>query len=379
MNNIFSLQNLNGLDKAFVIGVAVTKEKKDEAEEHLRELVLLARNLDVEVVGTELVIVRRPKPKYFVGDGKARDLVRQCRILSADMIMIDQNLSPSQQRNWERLADMYTVDRTGLILEVFARRARTHEARLQIELAREKYALPRLTNAWTHLSRQTGGSATQRDMGEKQIELDRRQVSRNIHKLEKELKKVSRQRQTQRKRRTKSALQAASLVGYTNAGKSTLLNLLSGSNVNVADNLFETLDPTTRMVVFPGNWKFLLTDTIGFIHKLPHLLIESFKATLEEAVLSDFFIHVIDAGSPYVREHYETTEHVLDEIGANGKTTLCVFNKVDRLGSDMKRSYIRNRYPDAVFASFKTGEGVALLKTRIVELLDQQHGQASQW
>ncbi|HEX8280328.1 MAG TPA: GTPase HflX, partial [Chthoniobacterales bacterium] len=275
-------------------------------------------------------------------------------------VIFDNELSPAQGRNLEHLFKRKVLDRTQLILDIFAQRARSREGRLQIELAQLQYLLPRLTRMWTHLSRQTGGIGT-RGPGETQLEVDRRRVQERIARLERELEQVRKVRSTQREGRRRHQWPVAAVVGYTNAGKSTLLNLLTGADVLAADRLFATLDPTTRSFTLPNKQRMLLTDTVGFLRKLPHQLIESFKATLEEVSEADLLIHVVDLSHPRVDEHIEAVNEVTKELGAFGKQTLLVFNKVDALENRELVAAYEARFPRSVAISARTGEGVSTL------------------
>ena len=275
--------------------------------------------------------------------------------------MLCNPLSPSQQRNWERLVKVCVIDREEVILDIFASRATTREAVLQVELARLHYNLPRLTRAWTHLSRQRGGVTGARGQGETQIETDRRLLKLRIASLEKELHVLKQQRATGRKHRERTAIPHGAIVGYTNVGKSSLLHHLSGAGVLVADQLFATLDPTTRRITLPNRQDLLLTDTVGFVRKLPHSLVEAFKSTLEEAVLADFLILVLDLASPQLDAQWETTLNVLKELGAEEKNTLIVFNKMDLIDPErdaMLLARTRALFPGSIYISTRTGEGM---------------------
>jgi GTP-binding protein HflX len=267
--------------------------------------------------------------KYLCGTGKAAEVVEFARAHECDCIVLDNELAPSQQREWEELAGMCVIDREEVILDIFAQRAQTKEATLQVELARMQYALPRMARMWGHLDREGGGGTGGRGMGEQQIEVDRRLARKKIDSIKKELEAVRTQRATRRKDREKLDMAHGAIVGYTNAGKSTLLNRLSGSDIMAKDMLFATLDTTTRSIEIPDGQTLLLTDTVGFVRNLPHRLVEAFKATLEEAVLADFLIHVLDANSPEAEKFFDTTMHVLGELGAEGKPMITILNKCD--------------------------------------------------
>jgi GTP-binding protein HflX len=360
------LPTLPSAQRAFLVGVQTPDMPDGEGEELLAELTELVENLGLSVVRATLVRLRSPSPALFLGKGKAAELVADAKSDGADVIVFDSALSPAQQRNWEELAGIAVIDRQEVILEVFADRAHTREAVLQVALARMEYSLPRLTRAWTHLSRQRGKGAMGGE-GETQLEQDRRVVRDRIAHLKEELAAVVRQRGVQRTRRVRVPLPTASIVGYTNAGKSSLLNRLTGSHVLVEDKLFATLDPTTRQLVLPGNQKLLLTDTVGFIRRLPHGLVEAFKATLEEVLVADFLIHVVDITSPHFEKHRATTLSVLAELGAGDRPALNVFNKVD-LADENEIRAARQAVPDALFVSARTGKGIAALEDRCREM-----------
>jgi GTP-binding protein HflX len=282
-----------------------------------------------------------------------------------DTVIFDDDLSPAQCRNLEKIFECKILDRTSLILDIFAQRARTREGKLQIELAQLQHLLPRLTRFWGHLSRQSGGIGMRGGEGESQLEADRRKVSERIDKIERDLDAVRRQRATQRAGRQRSQWPLASIVGYTNAGKSTLLNALTGSDVLAKDILFATLDPTTRRLKLPTNQNVLLTDTVGFIKKLPHGLVEAFKATLEEVVRADLLLHVVDISHPQAEEQIAAVDAVLKEIGADEKSTLMIFNKMDQLDGSGGLNRLQEKFPHAVAISATTGEGISALLAEI--------------
>jgi GTP-binding protein HflX len=360
------------IETAFLIGVQTPRLPPGEGAELLAELRELVENLGLAVAGSVLVHLRQPTPALLLGRGKAAELIAAAKAAGADVIILDEALSPAQQRNWEAEAGMAVLDRQEVILEVFAERAHTREAMLQVELARQEYFLPRLKRAWTHLSRQRGRGALGGE-GETQLEQDRRTVRARIGHLQEALLAVRRQRGVQRQRRLRVPVPTCAIVGYTNAGKSLLLNRLTGAHVLVEDKLFATLDPTTRQLALPNNQKLLVTDTVGFIRRLPHGLVEAFKATLEEVVVADFLIHVLDVTSPDVAQHQATTLAVLAELGAERKTILTVFNKID-IADPAALESVRLSARGALFVSAKTGAGLDALLARCAELVAQEFG-----
>jgi GTPase len=357
----------SGLERAFLVGVQTPDMAEGEGDELLAELRELVENLRLKVTSAVLVKLRARSPALLLGSGKAEELVALAKADDAHVIVVDAALSPAQQRNWEKLSGLAVIDRQEVILEVFADRAQTREARLQVALARLEYSLPRLTRAWSHLSRQRGRGSLGGE-GETQLEQDRRAVRDRITHLKSELAGVVQQRDVQRRRRLRVPLATAAIVGYTNAGKSSLLNALTGSHLLVEDKLFATLDPTTRQMALPGNQKLLVTDTVGFIRRLPHGLVEAFKATLEEVVVADFLIHVLDAANPDFEKHHATTLAVLGELGAGEKPMLTVFNKIDKASPARLRA-ARHLAPDAIFVSALTGAGLDALAEHCRELV----------
>lgn len=344
-------------NRAYLIGVELPGEE-DEAV-LLEELEELVKTVGYEVVKKKRIKVRQAHARYLIGSGKAEEILEEMEELGCDVLIFDNELSPAQQRNLEALMGRAVEDRQSIILEIFGQRAQTREAVLQVDLARQEYYLPRLKRAWTHLSRQKGGGAMARGMGEKQIEMDERLVRDRIAKLKRELAEVVKQRSTQRKRRERVPLPTAAIVGYTNAGKSSLLNCLTGAEVLAEDKLFATLDPTTRKLQLPSGQILLVTDTVGFVRKLPHRLIEAFKATLEEATYGDFLIHVVDITSNDIEKHMATTMQVMKELGAHKKQIITVFNKIDSPEiNHVTVAQMRAKYPKSLFISAKTGEGV---------------------
>jgi GTPase len=352
--------------RALLVGTFVDPAGRDEAASLLEELAELVTTLGTSIGDRMLVYHRETHPRYFVGSGKAEEIVRRAEELGLDLIVFDNELSPSQQRNWEKLSGGPVVDRQEVILDIFARRAQTREARLQIELARAEYSLPRLTRAWGHLVRQGGGIGS-RGEGESQLEQDKRRLRGQIERLRRELKQVRAARATQRKDRQRTPVPNAAIVGYTNAGKSSLLRRLTGADVLIEDKLFATLDTTTRRIDLPNKQPLLLTDTVGFVRRLPHRLVEAFNATLEESILADFLIHVLDASQPAVLQFYQTTVHVLEELGSHDKQALIVFNKIDKVEDPAVLAHLRRHFPDALFVSVHTGDGIDSLINRIGE------------
>lgn len=354
------------VERAILIGFKDSNTPLNEATEHIDELEELVNGIEVPVIKKIIINLREHNPKYFMGSGKALEMKDLAKELKADCIVFDSDLSPSQQRNWEELTEICVIDRPEVILDIFANRATTREAVIQVMLAKMEYSLPRLTRAWTHLSRQRGGSSGSRGEGEQQLEIDRRLVQSRISSLQKELKVVQRHRDTQRKSRNRSGIPHAAIVGYTNAGKSTLLNHLTGSNVLAEDKLFATLDPTTRHITLQNNQSMILTDTVGFVRKLPHNLIEAFKSTLEEATLADFLILILDISSCQVEQHWETTLAVLEELGAGDKKMIVAFNKTDKQHDPVIIAKMRAQHPDSIFMSALTGDGVDELNHQVM-------------
>jgi GTPase len=364
------------VETAFLIGAYFDRADEDVARSLLDELAELVSTLGIEVLATECIFIRTRSKRYLTGSGKAAEMMESARKLGADCIVFDNELAPAQQRAWETEGDITVIDREEVILDIFKMRARTSEARLQVELAQMQYSLPRLARMWSHLDRQGGGGSgggggASRGEGEQQIEVDRRLARKRIDRIKSDLEDIRRNRQTQRKQRADDGICQASIVGYTNAGKSSLLNLLSGSSVLAEDKLFATLDPTTRRIELPDGQPLLLTDTVGFVRNLPHRLVEAFKATLEEAVIADFLIHVLDAGAAEIYAHYETTRSVLQELGAADKPTVIVLNKVDLIADDPDRLHeLKSHFdPSAVFISIATGEGIETLIHRLAGMM----------
>ncbi len=352
------------VEKAYLLAVISKEEERNNAESLLDELDELVSNLGIQIFHKKVVRVRKTYPGYLIGKGKFNEIIQQVGDLACDVIIFDNELSPSQQRNWEEESKVLVIDRQEIILDVFAARAQTKEAVLQVKLARLEYSLPRLRRAWTHLGRQRGGGVTQRGEGEAQIELDQRLVRDQITATKKEIKQIAKTRKTTRKRRLKIPLPTIALVGYTNAGKSTFLNKVCRSDVLSEDKLFATLDPTSRHARLPNGIKIIFTDTVGFIRKLPHRLVDAFRATLEETLIANLLLHVVDLSNPQFEEHMETTVAVLNELGAEDKEILTVFNKIDLLKSnDLENLKLSQNCKgvDNVFVSCESGEGISEL------------------
>jgi GTP-binding protein HflX len=356
------------LEKVFLIGVELKSRSAAAVRESLVELAELAQTAGAEIAGDGVQKMESLNAATFIGKGKAEEFSNFCKRQKVDSIIFDDELSPAQSRNLEKIFGCRVMDRTALILDIFAQRARTREGKMQIELAQLEYLLPRLTRFWSHLSRQRGSTGSIGGEGESQLESDRRKISERIDKISRDLEAVRRQRATQRAGRQRSNWPLASIVGYTNAGKSTLLNALTGAEVLAEDKLFATLDPTTRRLKLPTNQNVLLTDTVGFIKKLPHGLVEAFKATLEEVVQADLLLHVVDISHPQVEEQIAAVNSVLTEIGAGEKPVLMIFNKMDKLQNGAGSgalNRLREKFPNAVSISAQTGEGIAHLLAEI--------------
>ncbi len=345
------------------LGMPVKREDLEEFEQ-------LARSAGADPVATITGRRERPDSRYFVGSGKAQEIAASARAENAALILFDHPLSPSQQRNLERLSGVRVLDRSGLILDIFARRARSFEGKLEVELAQLKHQASRLVRGWTHLERQKGGIGVRGGPGETQLETDRRLLNARVRSVSQRLERLKQQRDTGRSARAQIPVPSVALVGYTNAGKSTLFNALTGSEVYIADQLFATLDPTVRRLSLPGGAPVVLADTVGFIRELPHELVAAFQSTLQEAREAHLLLHVVDASDARRDEHQQQVGSVLEEIGAGAIPQLRVYNKIDRLGLAPKVERGADGRPSAVWISAAAGQGLELLRTAIGERLD---------
>jgi GTP-binding protein HflX len=356
----------NNSERALIVCVETDEAAEEYAVEELRSL---AETAGAEVVGDFHQHRQRPDPAYYIGKGKTEELAAGVLDTQAELVIVDSELSPTQQRNLQTSLNVRVIDRTQLILDIFGQRAHTREGKLQVELAQLTYLLPRLMNLYTKFERQQGGIGVRGGSGETKLETDRRKVRDHIGDLQEELAEVRSQRHQQRSLRRKLPFPTAALVGYTSAGKSTLINTLSGADVYADPKLFATLDPTTRRVVLPDGWAILVTDTVGFIRNLPHDLVAAFRATLEEVIEADFLIHVVDASHPQLELQREAVEDVLEELGAGGKPTITVFNKADRVQDQYHLRELVTSTENACYLSAKTAEGMPALMDRIVATL----------
>ena len=356
--------------------VSIVSGNNDESS--CRELEGLSESLGLEIIGHEKIKVREKSPKFGMGSGKAESLSQKAAELGADLFVFDWNPTPSQQRNWEELSGIPAVDRQELIIRIFADRANTREAELQVKLAELSYSLPRLTHKYIDLSRQRGGRYGTKGSGETKLETDRRKIEKRIQQLEKEIEQVRKQRQMQRRQRERNSQPVCAIVGYTNAGKSSLLNALTGADVQAQDKLFVTLDAVTRRFQAAPGLQVLLTDTVGFIRQLPHSLIKAFRSTLEEAALADIIINILDASDTAIGTHYETTLSVLKELsdnknGAQDIPMITLLNKIDCLqvneNGENPVQELHARFPGSIPVSVKNGTGLDVLKDRIINMI----------
>lgn len=370
-------EELHRRQRALLVSVYKGSNQREICEEHLDELALLTETYGIDVAAKIPCSVRKFAASTFVTEGKVEELLKTAQELNVDLVIFDDEIAPSQQRNLEALFKIPVMDRTGVILEVFAQRAQTKEARLQIELAKVKYQAPRLKRLWSHLSRQAGtggkgGGAYLKGEGEKQIEIDRRILKKQIDTLQSEIREVRAHRETQRGLRTRSEIPVFAIVGYTNAGKSTLLNALTDASVFVEDKLFATLDTTTRKYSLLNNQEILLIDTVGFIRKLPHLLVAAFKSTLEEAFQADVLLHLVDVSHPMAEEQAATTYEVLQELNAEDKPIITVLNKMDACKDRQMITRLRILYPKSVPISALNKTGFEDLQEQMIQELNRR-------
>lgn len=361
--------------KALLISIFQLPGQRQSCEEHLNELELLCETFGVTTIHKEPCHLRKYDASTYIGKGKLEELIQVGIDKGADLFIFDEEISPAQQRNLEKIIGKPVIDRTEVILGVFAQRAHTKEAQLQIEVARTRYEAPRLKRLWTHLSRQAataGGGAYLKGAGEKQIEIDRRLLKNKIDSLQKELEQVRAHRVTQRVSRNRTGIPVFAIIGYTNAGKSTLLNALTNAGIFVEDKLFATLDTTTRKFNLRNHQEVLIIDTVGFIRKLPHLLVAAFKSTLEEATEADILLHLIDASHPMAEEQAATTYEVLKELGAKNSHIITVLNKIDKCQNPAMINRLRMTYPKNVQISALTGEGLDQLEEAMIRELSLQ-------
>jgi len=344
-------------ERACLVGLHLKGNNSWDMEDSLDELEQLAYSAGADTIQKVMVVREKPTPAYYIGKGKVEEIESIIIESGLDLVVFDNDLSPAQERNLCETLKVKVLDRTELILDIFAQRAVSNEGKLQIELAQLNYMLPRLTRLWTHLSRQEGGIGT-RGPGEKQLEVDRRRVRERIDRLKKDLKKIKESRALQRQHRIRKGFPLISLVGYTNAGKSTLFNALTDARALVKDQLFSTLMPLSRKINLPNNQHAILSDTVGFLNKLPHHLIEAFKATLEEVVVADLLVHVMDVTSPHLDQKFAAVLEVLEELGVHEKPMINVLNKIDLADNTYSLERLKRDFPQSVCISAKTGVGI---------------------
>ena len=364
------IRKSNKLENAILVGVGLRNAGKIELRESLKELQQLALTAGAKVTQILHQQLNSINPATYIGKGKVSELSDMVKKNDCELVIFDDELSPAQTSALEKKLKCAVIDRTGLILDIFAIHARTKEAKLQVELAQNNYLLPRLTGQWTHLERQEGAIGA-RGPGETQLETDRRAVRKRIAKLEKDLKKIESQRKVRIAGRKGFKLVAT--IGYTNAGKSTLLNALSGADTLVEDKLFATLDTTVRKVKLKNGIEILLSDTVGFIRKLPHDLVASFKSTLSESIEADILLHIVDASHPNFKAQIEAVMAVLNEIEIADKPMIIVFNKVDKIRYEERKSALRKNYPESIMVSALTGAGLQDLKLKILNIITKSH------
>lgn len=358
--------------KALLIGIYTRLANKPICEEHLSELEGLADTFGIDTVGKMAAPLQKIDATTFVQSGKVNEIIEEIKKTGANLVIFDEEISPAQQRNLEKKFKTAVMDRTELILEIFAARAETKEAHLQIELAKIRYQFPRLKRMWSHFSRQRASGGYLRGAGEKQIEIDRRLLKKRVEKLQSELKEVKQYRATQKAQRLRSGIPTFAIVGYTNAGKSTLLNALTEANVLVEDKLFATLDPTTRKFRLPNNQEILLTDTVGFIRKLPHTLVAAFRSTLEAALHDDVLLLLVDVSHPLAEEHLETSYNLLKELDAQEESIIIVLNKADLVDDRSKIMRLRLKYAKTIEVSALKKAGFEDLFEAMVRELEKK-------
>lgn len=368
LNKLHSTKQVK--ERALLVGISHPYDKV-AVDDFVEELALLADTAGVEVVATATQNLKHIDPSTYIGKGKVQEIAEKVFEENIQVVIFDDDLSPAQTKNIEKAVKCKTIDRSALILDIFAKRARSSESKTQVELAQLEYLLPRLTRQWTHLERQAGGGVFTKGPGETQLETDRRLIGNRIAVLKEELKKIEKQRKTQRGSR--HDLFQVALVGYTNAGKSTLLNALSDADVFVEDRLFATLDATVRRVLLDNDYPCLMSDTVGFIRKLPHHLVASFRSTLEEVREADILLHVVDVSNHQFHEQMETVNQVLKELDATNEATIIVFNKVDAVTDEHLLSGLKKEYKDALFISAQRKIGLDKLKQAIIKQINSDY------
>ena len=364
----------NKIERAILVALKTKDVNHFIVDEHLAELEMLTETAGAETILKVVQDRPRPDKAYYLGKGKAEEVAELIELNDIDLVIFDADLAPTQVRNLEKLMDRKIIDRSGLILDIFAAHAKTKQAKTQVELAQLQYILPRLTRAWTHLSKQHGGIGT-KGPGETQIETDRRLIRTRISKLKENLKKIESQNRTKSLKRKEFL--TASIVGYTNAGKSTLINLLTDADVLAENKLFATLDSTTRSLEIDKSKQIMISDTVGFIRKLPHNLIESFKSTLNVVRDSDVILHVIDISNPFFEDHIQVVNQTLKELGCEDKTLLHLFNKVDNLSDKSRLEYINNKYENSIVISAVRGINISTVKEKLIEIYESNYKEKS--
>ena len=362
------------IERAILVGLKLKEESRHIVEEHLSELEMLADTAGAETIIKVIQERHRPDKAFYLGKGKAEELIDLVELNDIDIIIFDDDLAPTQVRNLEKLLEKKILDRSGLILDIFAAHAKTKQSKTQVELAQLQYMLPRLTRAWTHLSKQYGGIGT-KGPGETQIETDRRLIRTRISKLKENLRKIESQNRTKSLRRNEYL--TASLVGYTNAGKSTLINLLTDADVLSEDKLFATLDSTTRSFDIDKNKQIMISDTVGFIRKLPHNLIESFKSTLNVVRDSDIILHVIDFSHPFFEDHIQVVNETLKELKCDNKPIIHLFNKIDQVEDKSKIEFVKDKFDDAIIISAARAINISAVKDKLVEIYESNYNEKS--